>query len=615
MRLLDLLHPHLDGVTEVVDTTGGGIPLEPYLHLPEGIRLTRSDPEDPGPVGEGRLALLSYGPDPARHGDEAAFTAALGRMRPGGRGLVVFGHATTELPYHRLLDGLVTHRCQVLRAAGLGYVHLHGGAVFTCTEHLLPLHDGAGRPVPDGGGDGGDGGRTALRIADEYVLTDFVSRAQRDRLLDLERRHEQDTRTLETLRDETGAERAAAAIRERDQIAAALRQARERVGVLEARVAMLQGSTSLRVGQVLVSAARSPLRGSARLPRELYGMWRGRSKGGRPVAARPAGSAASGFPALPEAASADGDRLHLAHRAFSAGPRDRLVVAGVLNAATAADFAHDAVVNRALPHDATLVAERTDPDVLLVQLSACTGPGPWTHTGTGLAPDLDRRLADLLATARAAGRPTVLWRDGPASAAPGLSRFPWDAVLDGDTGVQPARLDPATTARADLREIFTSRATRVRLSQLARIAGAADPLDARRVAVLADPRDGAEVSRLIGQVLTQLHRPAEVLVPSPGGALAELTAGGVTVRASGDGPSTPWVADWTDLAEEREAAHLLDLMCAQECSGADAVGYSAEGAGFVPHVNGFRPALVRKSLWRAPEGAGRLFTIRREDAR
>lgn len=39
MRLLDLLHPHLDGVTEVVDATGGGIPLEPYLHLPGGVRL------------------------------------------------------------------------------------------------------------------------------------------------------------------------------------------------------------------------------------------------------------------------------------------------------------------------------------------------------------------------------------------------------------------------------------------------------------------------------------------------------------------------------------------------------------------------------------------------
>ncbi|MFE0626631.1 hypothetical protein ACFW3D_06625 [Streptomyces sp. NPDC058864] len=604
MRLLDLLHPHLDGVTEVVDATGGGIPLGPYLHLPEGVRLRSCAPGDEEPVGEGRLVLLSYGPDPHRHGDEEACLAALRRMRPGGRGLIVFGHRGAELPYHRLLDALVAQRCQVLRAASLDYLHLHGGAVFTCAKALLPLLDPAGRTVP-----GEDG--TALRLAGEYVLAEFVSRAERARMLELERRHEEDRRALEQLRDGTDGERTAALTHERDRLAAELRRARERIEVLEARVAMLQGSTSMRVGQALVSAARSPLRGSTRLPRELYGMWRGRGKGGRPSAARPGGPAAAAAPGAAEAA-ADG-HLHLAHRAFTAGPRDRLVVAGVLDAATAADFAHDAVVNRVLPHDARQVAERTDPDVLVVQLSACLS-GPWAHTGTGTAPDLDRRLAELLAAAHALGRTAVLWRDAPASAAPGLAPFPWDAVLDGDTGVQPARLDPATVDRAGLREIFTSRATRVRLSELARIAGAADPLDARRVAVLADPRGDAEISRLVAQVMAQRYRPAEVLVPEPGTAYAELAAGGVTVRAAADGPDAPWIADWSDLAEERSAVHLLDLMCAQECSGADAVGFSADTAGFVPHVNGFRPALVRRTLWPSP-GAGRLFTIRPEEVR
>ncbi|MDX2643732.1 hypothetical protein PV341_09135 [Streptomyces sp. PA03-1a] len=605
MRLLDLLHPHLDGVTEVVDATGGGIPLEPYLHLPGGVRLCPSPAGDQDPVGEGRLALLSFGPDPARHGDEDACLAALRRMRPGGKGLIVFGHAGAELPYHRLLDALVAHRCQVLRAAGLDYLHLHGGAVFTCTEALLPLLDPAGRPVP---------GRetTALRVAGEYVLAEFVSRAGRARVLELERRHEEDRRALEALQDGTDGERTAAVTHERDRLAAELRRARERIGVLETRVAMLQGSTSLRVGQALVSAARSPLRGSTRLPRELYGMWRGRGKGGRPAAARP-GAPAAASPAPDGGGPAADGHLHLAHRAFTASPRDRLVIAGVLDATTAADFAHDAVVNRVLPHDARQVAERTDPDVLVVQLSACLA-GPWAHTGTGTAPDLDRRLAELLATVHALGRTAVLWRDAPASAAPGLAPFPWDAVLDGDTGVQPARLDPASVDRGDLREIFTSRATRVRLSELARIAGAADPLDARRVAVVADPRDGSEVSRLVAQVLAQRLRPAEVLVPVPGAAYAELTAGGVTVRATADGPGAPWVADWSDLAEERPAVHLLDLMCAQECSGADAVGFSADAPGFVPHVNGFRPALLRRTLWPSP-GAARLFTIRPEEVR
>lgn len=354
------------------------------------------------PVGEGRLALLSYGPDPTRHGDEDACLAALRRMRPGGKGLIVFGHAGAELPYHRLLDALVAHRCQVLRAAGLDYLHLHGGAVFTCTEALLPLLDPAGRPVP-----GGES--TALRVAGEYVLAEFVSRAERARVLELERQHEEDQRALEALQDGTDGERTAAVTHERDRLAAELRRARERIGVLETRVAMLQGSTSLRVGQALVSAARSPLRGSTRLPRELYGMWRGRGKGGRPAAARP-GAPAAASPAPGGGGPAADGHLHLAHRAFTAGPRDRLVIAGVLDATTAADFAHDAVVNRVLPHDARQVAERTDPDVLVVQLSACLA-GPWAHTGTGTAPDLDRRLAELLATVHALGRTAVLWRD------------------------------------------------------------------------------------------------------------------------------------------------------------------------------------------------------------
>ncbi|WP_405719509.1 hypothetical protein OG607_05405 [Streptomyces sp. NBC_01537] len=557
MRLLDLLHPHLGGVTEVVDTTGGGIALEPYLQLPEGTALRRAD--DTTVIGEGALALLSYGPDPERHDGLDACLAALGRLRTGGRGLILFGYRAHLLPWHRLMDALVAHRCQPLRAGGLDYVHLHGGMAFTCTEQLLPLHDGDGRPAP-----GQDGTSTALRIAGEYVLADFVSRSQRARLLDLEREREADARALETLRQNSGARQAAEVLRERDRLAADLRAARERIDLLETRVTMLQGSTSLRVGQVLIGAARSPLRGSARLPGELYGMWRGRRRG--PVTAPPGAAG----PGREEAAEGDA-RLHLAHRAFTAGPRDRLVIAGVLDARTARDFAVDAAVSRLLPHDARIVTERTDPDAVVVQLSACiaAASGPWAHTGTGAAPDLDRRLAEVLATARALGRRTVLWRDAPVSAAPGLARLPWDAFLDGDTGVRPGRPEHAAMDPAGLRELFTTRATRVRLSELARIAGAPDPLDARRVAVLADPRGPDGTALLIKQVLAQLHPPVEVLVPRPGPAFEELTASGIAVRASADGPTAPWVSDWTaDPDQDRPAAYLLDLMCAQECSGA-----------------------------------------------
>ncbi|MEV7975343.1 hypothetical protein [Streptomyces sp. NPDC086519] len=597
MRLTDLLHPHLDDVTSVVDATSGGLRLDPYLHLPPGVGLTRHEQ----PVGEGELMLLCYGPDLALHGTEADCLAALERMRPGGRGLIVFGHPGTDLPYHRLLDALVAHRCQVLHAAALGYTHLHAGAVFACTRELLPPHDWFGRPLL------ADGFATALRIADEYVLADFVSRSQRARLIDLERAAEETARALESAREDGLAERLAAALRDKDQLSSALRRARERTGVLESRVAMLEGSTSLRIGKALVSAARSPKRGAARLPGELYGLWRQRKAKGRPAGAQV-------FAPAPEPGT--DDRFHLSHRALSVAPRDRLVITGVLTDRTAQDFGADAVVSRVLPHDGRLLVERTDPDVFLVQLSACAAhDGPWSLTGTGLAPDLDRRLAELITQARGLGRTAVLWRDGPASSTPGLSQLPWDTVLDGDTGTALCRLDPVADGRDRLRDVFLQDSTRVRLARLAALTGGPDPLAERRIAVLAAPRDATDVARLVAQVLGQLHRPAEVVVADPAGlALDELTAASVAVHAGP--PTAPWVADWTDLTEDRPDTLLLDLLCAQEFSGADAVGRTpaADDYAFVPAL---RPLLVRRSLLdsgappeRWSRAGHRLFAVR-----
>lgn len=268
--------------------------------------------------------------------------------------------------------------------------------------------------------------------------------------------------------------------------------------------------------------------------------------------------------------------------------------AGVLTDRTAEDFAADAVVNRLLPHDGRLLVRRTDPDAVVVQLSACTGDGPWSPAGTGLAPDLDRQLAEILTEARALGRAAVLWRDAPAAGAPGLTQFAWDAVLDTDTGVRLSCLDPERCGRDGLREAFLRDSTRVRLAELARRVGGPDPLAERRVAVLAAPGDRDEVARLVGQVLGQIHRPAEVVVPRPaGGVLDELTGAGVTVREGR--PTAPWVADWTDLSVDRPDTLLLDLMCAQEYSGADAVGHTVADDDylFVPVLT---PLLVRRSL-------------------
>ena len=60
------------------------------------------------------------------------------------------------------------------------------------------------------------------------------------------------------------------------RLKAALADREARVQILEARVAALEASTSLRVGRAVTDAARKPGKGVVGLPRELYRMWRHR---------------------------------------------------------------------------------------------------------------------------------------------------------------------------------------------------------------------------------------------------------------------------------------------------------------------------------------------------
>ncbi|MEU2227612.1 hypothetical protein ACFY8B_14825 [Streptomyces sp. NPDC012751] len=288
MRLTDLLHPHLDGVTTVVDAAGHGLRLALSLHLPDGVALRDDDRERH--IGEGELVLLSQGPDPALHGTEDECLAVLDRLWPGGRGLLLFGHPGPEPPYHRLLDALVAQRCQVLRAAPLHHVDLSAGAVFTrlATEELLPPHDRSGRPVP------ADDFPATLRTTGEHVLAGLDSRTLRARHQELERRAEEAERARDAVREDGLADRLAAAVREKEELASALRGARDRAEVLRARVAVLEGSTSLRLGRALVSAARAPRHRMPGLPRELYGLWRGRAAKRPASASRDTGPSPAG---------------------------------------------------------------------------------------------------------------------------------------------------------------------------------------------------------------------------------------------------------------------------------------------------------------------------------
>ena len=193
-----------------------------------------------------------------------------------------------------------------------------------------------------------------------------------------------------------------------------------------------------------------------------------------------------------------------------------------------------------------------------------------------------------------------------------------------------------TEIRDTLRGLFREHATPVRLAELARLAGLPVTVTgSRQIAVLAMPRDQAEVTRLASAVLRQQHRPSEVVVTlppessaerpageSPAGtrkegkdgaaltergvsaAFAEVSASGIavrTVRAEGPGKAaraaravrSPWAAPW-DTTRDYPDTHLLDLACARECSRADAVGYSP-GDGYVFSTK-IEPALARPGL-------------------
>jgi hypothetical protein len=181
--------------------------------------------------------------------------------------------------------------------------------------------------------------------------------------------------------------------------------------------------------------------------------------------------------------------------------------------------------------------------------------------------------------------------------------------------------------KALLHELFEAHATPVRLAEIIRQVGLpARPAPGRRVAVLAGVGDAAEAGRLADSVLGQRLRPYEVVVwlagdgaPATGAngtadgpraarqavaqALGRLEAEGVsatvvpgTGRAAAARTATvPWSAPW-DPAAAYPASYLFELVCALECSRADAAGHAA-GADYV-FTTTLDPQVARTALYR-----------------
>jgi hypothetical protein len=160
--------------------------------------------------------------------------------------------------------------------------------------------------------------------------------------------------------------------------------------------------------------------------------------------------------------------------------------------------------------------------------------------------------------------------------------------------------------RPALRTLFLRYATPVRLAALCESLGLrADPLRERRVAVLAEVADAAAARRLVAGLLAQIHRPAEAIVTGAGAAIAagELTERGIIAHSSVDTTRSAWIAPWP-TGSEIPVTHLVDLVCAAECSAADAVGAAngaraAGGDAADPYtfVTDIEPALVHREWY------------------
>ena len=198
------------------------------------------------------------------------------------------------------------------------------------------------------------------------------------------------------------------------RLKSALADRETRVRILEARVAALEASTSLKVGRAVTNAARKPGKGVVRLPRELYRMWRHRG----------APSVVTSVDARerPMFSARDEDRL------IAGSPAKSVVVACVLGPETASALEGHAHVIPLMPHDAALLLDTADVDLVVVDAAAGGPGGPWAYLGVPGVPDRENALLGLLQVARGRNRPVAL-----LGTSPGLAGLGWDATVKDGT--------------------------------------------------------------------------------------------------------------------------------------------------------------------------------------
>ncbi|MFE9201837.1 hypothetical protein [Micromonospora sp. NPDC007230] len=190
--LIHELLPLFGEVDEVVDLAPEAAELSRHLRLSEGVRHVRCTGQEVGrlPWPDRRLLVALVGEEGPRTGPDE-LCEALAAAPVGTPALLLLGWPVAELPAHRLLDPLVAAGCQVITAVPLDRVAGHGAYAALVLRrvdrlavprpYLLDLDDEPVRPDDDPADL-----RVALRIANEWLLADLVSRPLRRRLREQE---------------------------------------------------------------------------------------------------------------------------------------------------------------------------------------------------------------------------------------------------------------------------------------------------------------------------------------------------------------------------------------------------------------------------------------------
>jgi hypothetical protein len=400
---LDPLDLPLGDTKRVLDVTRGRFARTVPGWPPDLAIDERSPGELREELGERRLGpndllALAVGPDQAQPGDGMEQLAALDSLGPGTRFALLVSGGRDAPPDSLLADRLAAHDARIHEILPAGR-----GTVIALGVRLGPGDDAAA----DGPTVDADPVRHGLRLVNEARLS---------------------------LRPSDDAEESSSAGTPADTAARfEIRRLNRRVRELQEEVSRLESSTSYRLGNSLVRAARSPRR-SLRLASEMVQLWRARSDYRGRI--KPAGprSRVDSLSAWYEAIRVSPERLLLAHSSGPAGARTRLVLAAITTDATAQLLSADAVIHRLGPNDALLALERADPDVVLVETAAFGAGHSWAYAGHPAATERDLRLLEVVDAARAMGRPTVLWWTATRPDPVGLGHFAgrFDLMLAAD---------------------------------------------------------------------------------------------------------------------------------------------------------------------------------------